>query len=342
MRRKKYNTFLKKLNQAKNPLFFFDDDPDGLAAFLLCYRQVKRGHGIVVKSTPIVKAGMLKKIDEHNADAVFVLDLAKLDPGFVDGSKVPIAWVDHHEPAIFENVFYINPRLEDSEAYIPVSWIIYEALKSDLWIATVGTLGDFAIPSFIGEFKKQYPGYINNEKTPEELLFKTKLGNLVRVFSFILKGPTRQVMSCVKVLTRIQHPDEIMNKATSQGRFIYKYYEKYLKHYNELLQKALNSYRKDDTLLVFVYPSSKISMTADLALELIYRFPDKLVIVAREKNNEMKISIRSRGIKLTKLLDRALKGVNGYGGGHEYAVGANVKKQDFKKFIKQLRMNLEK
>ena len=33
------------LNNAQNPLFFFDNDPDGLCSFILLQRYIKRGKG---------------------------------------------------------------------------------------------------------------------------------------------------------------------------------------------------------------------------------------------------------------------------------------------------------
>ena len=36
------------------------------------------------------------------------------------------------------------------------------------------------------------------------------------------------------------------------------------------------------------------------------------------------------------MLENALKGVEGYGGGHEHACGAVVKAEDFSQFVKNL------
>ena len=49
------------------------------------------------------------------------------------------------------------------------------------------------------------------------------------------------------------------------------------------------------------------------------------------------MSLRSGKIKVLPILEKALKDVNGYGGGHLYAAGANVKKEDFQKFIDKIK-----
>ena len=53
-----------ELDNCKNPLFFFHDDPDGLSSFLLLYRHIKEGHGIAFKSKPGLDARFIKKVRE--------------------------------------------------------------------------------------------------------------------------------------------------------------------------------------------------------------------------------------------------------------------------------------
>jgi len=45
--------------------------------------------------------------------------------------------------------------------------------------------------------------------------------------------------------------------------------------------------------------------------------------------------------KLLEGLTRALIGIEGYGGGHEHACGAAIKKHDFKRFVENLRRELD-
>ena len=80
-----------------------------------------------------------------------------------------------------------------------------------------------------------------------------------------------------------------------------------------------------------------MSFSGDLSNELIYRYPDKIVIVGREKSGEVRLSLRSMKKVLPPVIEKALIGVEGYGGGHEYACGANVKKEDFERFVESIR-----
>ena len=83
-----------------------------------------------------------------------------------------------------------------------------------------------------------------------------------------------------------------------------------------------------------------MSFTGDLSNELLYRLPDKLIIIGRDKEDEIRMSLRIKGKLLSEILKKSLIGIEGYGGGHEHACGASVKKHDFKKFISNIRKYL--
>ena len=329
-----------ELDNSQNPLFFFDDDPDGLCAFLLFYRYKKEGHGFVVKTHPKLDARSAPKIEQYDADKVFVLDVAKLEQDFIDASKVPVIWVDHHGPYERNNVKYFNPRIIQKDANIPTTYLCYKVVEQDLWIAMVGCIADYYLPDFLDEFKKKYPDLLNDKKTVGDLYFKSKVGTLIKIFSFSLKGKTSDVMKNIKILTRIESPYEILNQETAKGKFIFQRYEKINKLYIDLLDSAVKTAGKEK-LLVFTYSEDKMSFTGDLANELLYRFPDRIIMVGRKKDDDLRISLRSKNILLPPILEKSLVGLEGYGGGHEYACGANVKESHFKEFIERIKNNMD-
>jgi single-stranded DNA-specific DHH superfamily exonuclease len=146
-------------------------------------------------------------------------------------------------------------------------------------------------------------------------------------------------MKSIKVLTRIGSPYEILNQETPKGKFIFQRYEKINKLYDSLLDSAVKR-ATNEKLLVFTYSSDKMSFTGDLANELLYRFQDKIILVGRKKNEDVRMSLRSRNTLLPPILEKSLSGLEGYGGGHEYACGANLKERDFKEFVERIKSNL--
>lgn len=329
-----------ELDNCKNPLYFFHDDPDGLCSFLLFYKYKREGYGIVVKrATPQIDKKFLPKVMEYNPDKIFILDIAVVDQEFVDNAKVPIVWIDHHEPIKLDNIKTYNPRMLDKKDGTPATYLCHQVVKDNLWIAAIGCIGDWHLPDFIDKFREKYPDLLEEDiKHPGKILFTTKLGKLAKIFSFVLKGRSSDVKKSFKTLTRIESPYEILNQETSRGQFIYKQFEKINKGYGELIHTAKNKVTKDP-LLIYMYSEDKMSFSGDLANELLFRYPTKLIIVGREKNNEIKMSLRSTKI-LLPILKKVLIDVDGYGGGHEYACGANIKKQHLEKFLDNIRKNL--
>ncbi|HLC96270.1 MAG TPA: DHH family phosphoesterase [Candidatus Nanoarchaeia archaeon] len=333
-------TIKEELDNCQNPLYFFHDDPDGMCSFLLFYRYKKEGNGIVVKrTTPTVDEKFLPKVAEYSPDKIFILDLAVVDQEFIDKVKVPVVWIDHHQPIPLHGLKIFNPRIKAPHDNTPATYLCYQVVKQDLWIAAVGCTGDWYYPDFMPVFKEQYPDLVKiGSKDPGAILHNSKLGTLTRIFAFILKGDTQDIKKCYKILTRIQSPSEILDQTTPQGTFLYRKFLRVNKEYAELIKEA-EKHVKKDPLLCYIYPSSKTSFSGDLANELMYKFPDKLIIVGRQKNDAVKMSLRY-GKPLLSILQEALKDVEGYGGGHEYACGASVKKEHFEQFLKNIRKHL--
>tara|TARA_B100000315_G_C14061222_1_gene356315 strand:+ start:49 stop:492 length:444 start_codon:yes stop_codon:yes gene_type:complete len=140
-------------------------------------------------------------------------------------------------------------------------------------------------------------------------------------------------MKYIKVLTRIKDPYEVLNQTSAQGKFLYKRFQKIDRKYQELIKYGKKAVGKD-RIVIYTYDTDKMSFSADLSNEMIYRFPDKIIFVGRKKEGFVKGSIRS-GTKfnINPVLKSALVGVEGYGGGHDQACGFCVKEEDFNRFI---------
>lgn len=327
------------LKRSENPLFFFDDDTDGLCSYLLLKKYVDHGKGVVIKSSPMLDVTFLRKVEEYSPDIVFVLDKPMVSEDFISNVHVPIVWIDHHTPVEAKGVKYYNPRVSNPDAYIPTSYLCYQVVKQDLWIAVCGIVGDWVIPEFIEDFMKEYPGLVEKTDNPGDILYKQPLGILIKIFSFILKGKTSEVNKCISILSKLRDPYELLNKTTSRARYLHRRFERINKEYSELLESAKQTATKDK-FLIFYYPSKKMSFTGDLSNELSYLFPDKIIIIGRKKDDEFRLSFRSKTHKLPKVIEKALEDVEGYGGGHEYACGGNIKSKDIDKFISNLRKQI--
>ncbi len=321
-----------ELATAKNPLFLYDGDGDGLTSFLLLYKINREGKGIALNMTSIVDEQFIRKVQEIDPDKIFILDVPLVKQEFVDQAKRPIFWIDHHPPGKITKVKYFNPRLKDKDAYIPTSRMCWQVSQhpEDLWIAAAGSLADYHLPDFIDDFIKAYPDYLDQKLDLKTILYHKQVGKLVKLFFFLQKGPSSEVRKSVKILTRVKSPDEIFKQTTAQGKFLYKRFVVINEMYEELLVEAKKSVTKEK-LVLFNYTEKKWSFTANLSNELFGLFPEKIILIARRKSGEVKCSLR--GINVLSILQNALQGIEGHGGGHPEACGAVIKEQDWEQFL---------
>jgi single-stranded DNA-specific DHH superfamily exonuclease len=343
-----------ELLSSKKPLIFFDDDTDGASSFILFYKFLKdytdEAKGIIVKSSPELKDPMfLRKIEEYNPDKVFVLDKPIINQEFIDDVHKPMIWLDHHPLLQRTKVKYYNPLKHKSKLFNPDTRpTTYWAFKTvgkdrpqDMWLAMVGCIGDYFIPEFHKDFTKKYPELLPKDLkiiNPGTVLFETKLGLLCKIINFNLKYPTKDAMTAVKILSRIEDPSEILDQTSAAGKYIYKKYS----FFNQIFERAKSSVNiTDERLVVFEY-EDKYSLTGDLANELMYYNPDKIILIARLKDGDYKCSFRSTNIAIRPLLEKALMGIDGYGGGHEHACGGAIKTHDWNNFLENLRREIAK
>ena len=204
-----------------------------------------------------------------------------------------------------------------------------------------GCTADWFIPEFKDEFSAMYPYLLPPNlkiRNPGTLLFEADIGTLATIFQFALKGSTTETNSCVKILTRINDPYEILNKTTSQGKFVYKHYQKI----NAIYERIRAGVKVTRSKLIYYAYEDTHSMTGDISNELNYFYPDKFILIARIKGDRRICSLRSEKLNVRAILEKALVGINGHGGGHEHACGASVIATDFDTFLGRIREQLKK
>lgn len=330
------------LEKAQNPLFFFDNDADGLASFLLLRRYLGRGKGVAIKSFPGLNASYARKLYELKPDYIFVLDKPAIESGFLEEAKslnLPLVWIDHHnvpEPetgAENKDIFYYNGFLNDKKGE-PVSYLCYKITKKkqDLWLAMIGCIGDGFFPDFVDEFVKQYKElWGENIDSAFKALYTTEIGKITRILSFGLKDRTTKVVSMLKYLMKVQGPLDILDEEKAYG--ILQRYRQVNAKYSKLVEKAKNFAKGQ--VLFFQY-GGELSLSADIANELSFLYPDKMIVVVYIKGSKANISLRWKE-DIRKVTLEAIKGLEGAtGGGHEHATGAQVMVEDLPKFKENL------
>lgn len=336
------------LTEAKRPIFLHDDDCDGTTSFVICYQFCgKEGKGIPIKRSPTVTPEFARYVKEFEPDLVVILDKPRVSAEFLEQITSPVLWIDHHEPQevakLFNNVLYLNPRLWNDGDNRPTSYWSYTITNTNLWIATVGSIGDWYLPEYLKEFKETYPDLVPEKyKRVEDLYLDTPIATLIRVIQFNIKGLTADAKKSVLTLTRVESPYEILKQTTARGKFLWRKYEKLAKDYNTMLEQAQEAAKQEGKLLVYIYTDDSMTFTGELSNELLIRYPERVIIVGRHHDGMYKCSLRSASIEIDKILAEALKGLDGYGGGHKLAVGCSVNEKDWETFLERFRKLIEK
>ena len=133
----------------------------------------------------------------------------------------------------------------------------------------------------------------------------------------MLKGKTKDARNITNLLLKIKDPYEILERKSKEGKELFDKSQKVMKEYNVFMKKALNE-EKDRNVIVFRYHSDTSSFTADLANELIHRNPNCVIMVARNSEEQVRVSLRSgeKGVDLPKMLKSIFEEIDGDGGGH--------------------------
>ena len=328
------------LLKAQNPIFFFDNDPDGLCSFLILQRYIQKGVGIPIRSFPEMNVDYFKKVEEYKSDYVFILDKPLVSKLFFEEIRkinIPVVWIDHHK---MENIFvpdfvnYFNSfSLVENKKEInnePTTYLCYKSTlkKEDLWIAVIGCISDRFTPEFYEEFKKNYPDLSYNSKDAFEIFYNSPIGTMSKLISFGLKDSITNINKMLKFLISTKSPYELLEE-TNKNREMYYKFNQISKKLKKLVEKAV-SLADEDKILFFQY-GGDLSISSDLSNELNYLFPNKIIVVIYVSGVKANISVR--GEKVKELILDVLKGIpNSSGGGHENAIGAQVRIEDIEKF----------
>ncbi|MFC1710870.1 hypothetical protein ACFLZJ_01805 [Nanoarchaeota archaeon] len=339
------------LEKAQNPVFFFDNDADGLCAFLILQRYLERGKGVPVKTYPELDAGYFRKVEEFNSDYIFILDKPLISDSFWEKAEqvnIPIVWIDHHQEGqttIPDFVNYYNPlqhkdkkkdgKFHDKRMGEPTTYLAYLVTqrKQDLWLAIIGCIGDKFIPEFYSDFKKEYPDLSIDADDAFDIYYKSGIGKIVQIFNFALKDRTTNVINMLRFLMKVKTPYEVLEEIP-KNYSMHKRFNELYPRYQKYLQKAITLNKNSEKLLYFQY-SGDLSISSDLSNELSYKYPNKIVLVIYLSGVKANISIRGKGAR-----DIILKAIEGFkdatAGGHKDASGGRVGVDDLAEFKKRI------
>ncbi|MEK6926800.1 MAG: DHH family phosphoesterase [Nanoarchaeota archaeon] len=341
MNSEKIKKIKEHLENARNPVFYYDNDADGLCSFILLRKFIDRGKGVAIRSYPEIDERYAGRAEEFGSDYVFVLDKPVLSVKFVEKIKslgIPLVWIDHHH---VDNREY-SEMYENFHAYSfdePVTSICFElsGRKEDTWLAVAGCIADHYLPEFAKEFGKENPElWKSGIKEPFDALYGTEIGRVARAINFGLKDSITNVVALQNYLIKCKNANAVLEE-NKNNEFLRKKVEDLEKIKNRVVGEAEET--KEGNLIFYSY-GGEFSISSDIANELAHRNKGCYVCVAFVKGGVGNISIRGKGV--SKILKKLLKEFeHATGGGHEDAVGARVASKDLDKFKERFREEMK-
>ncbi len=87
--------------------------------------------------------------------------------------------------------------------------------------------------------------------------------------------------------------------------------------------------------MIFFQYGGDLSISSEISNELMHLYPDKIIIIARINGLTAKFSARGKNVR--PLILKAIENIPGSRvGGHENAVGGQIKTEDIEKFKKNV------
>ena len=200
-------------------------------------------------------------------------------------------------------------------------------------IGVIGCIFDNFVPKFYSDFRKEFKDLTIDSKDAFEIIYNSKIGEIATMLGFALMDRTTNVINMLKLLMKVKSPYDILEENTKTHSIHSRSNELYEK-YRKLIKKAKEKAKDSDKLLFFRY-GGDMGMSAEISNRLKYLFPEKVIAVVREKEARASLSIRGKGIK-NKVVKIIEKLESATGGGHEDAVGAQMRLEDVDKFEEEL------
>jgi single-stranded DNA-specific DHH superfamily exonuclease len=250
--------------------------------------------------------------------------------------------IDHHlyeKNLNSERVLHINPRFS-SEAYIPASAVVYEALKSMgkkveplLWIAAIGVIGDYGFEDckdLVDDSRQKYPKLLGKGQSPLESKFWSAAELISAAVTLNSNSGARK---CLGFMLKSKNFEEFVSVPELGGwkREVDEEFDKVVRRLEQKKEEHPNG------ILTFEI-STKLGLNSAVAGHFSEKYPDSVTIIRRNvgkgKDQQWKLSIRCQSgrVNVGEVSKSAVKGI-GSGGGHVKAAGAMV--NDWDRFVKR-------
>jgi len=352
--------YLQAVERDENVLIVHHWDMDGSSAAAIVSKILadSRGTGAECVRIPEGRRHQVggrtdRIIEQENISRLIVLDMSVRSDRLselADEHGVEILVIDHHDfDAVPEDAVFVNPRIEDPDAYIPAAKLcndIAEEVGLDVaWIAGLGIIQDFGVdsaPELFERLAKLYPKYFPDELDQDTLAKSCTYGRYASVLNVKTYKDTEDcAVLAFKALTRADGLKYLESR--SEYEELLEYYEEMQDEFNRIKEHYEEEREvHEDTKLVFFEFSSPYHINSSIATQISLEQEDWAYIIAKIEGDRVNVSARCQSgrVDLGDLLREALPeeaGDDAEAGGHPVAAGASFGTEYLDRFKQNLR-----
>lgn len=325
-------TLRRELEDSTNPLFLFDNDPDGFCSTVILMKCFEKGNALPLKSFPNLDKSLIDKIYDLSPDKIFVLDKPLSNIEFfeqMDERGIEVFVIDHHEINLDDKSRYVKNVFTSFPSSEPTSYICQKICnrKNTEWISLIGCIYDVFMPDFIKEFENSYPEMVNSTLPVSKIRYSSELGKIALILSLALKTSNSTINNMIELFLSANGPKDISIENESNS-----YLHKRYNFLNKIVEKNVEK-AKIYGKLVYLEYSGEYSLSSDISNLLFYKYPDKFIVVCYKKYDAVNVSLRGKGSK--KLSEKIIESIEGSsGGGHDIACGLRIPREGLENFKK--------
>lgn len=355
--------------EANSPLMLFDSDTDGTTSYLQLKKLKKSIIGYPLSKDIERQKELITGID-FDYDLVILFDIPFMEDEVLElfnGKK--IIWADHHPTNSKEliekyDILHLNPLNYDENDNRPSSFLAYRVsgLEENLFYAALGSVADFYLLDVLKDFYNKFPNEFNllfkitdekrveifdfidkypfnDEKTRDEraywikyLTYGSRLIEWKNLIDFLYKLKDKEEMIRALRMIEKMSPIDIRVEMNCGKGILFEDYIHMTKKYKKILKKALD--KAKERYFIFEYKSG-LGYTKTLSEELSFLLEKTdvvLVCFIKDGGSSYHCSIRGKNTIVNEIVVDAINGLDGRAGGHPYAAGVSVSKEDFPVF----------
>ncbi len=339
--------FIRDIKKNSKVLIVHHSDADGCCSGeILCRslrsRGIKKVSFVSPKLNPYITDEIKKKISKEDPDVVLVADMGTDSLRYLEGlgAERIVGMFDHHRvfSSFPKEIAHINPNLLNIPQSLnpSASYLIYRACKklskeAD-WLAVVGSIGD--------KGERKIWGLVEEVAQKYKTSFESLRTCAKRIDAAEAYKPGSASVA-ISALSECRFPECLASGEGKNAKKLALWEKRVREEINRLVQEHVKDAEFFENPKLIVYEiRTPYGIKGDVANVLQELYPDHSTLVYSRSKGKVRLSMRSSIADLASAVRDAAVGIEGTGGGHPRASGAEVAEKDFQKFLNNLKLRL--